>query len=363
MGFQSANDIPFAPPALGLGHFEFPVGLEGSRGVFIVSDPTNQTDNGGDIYSGTTTVSWSKRIDGTYGGGINVATGGTDPVIALGDPSFVFAPNGAEGPTLEFTNKIWTPYIEVGVTYSTMFDFFLAASCFTLTESFLDTRPIDPFPLQRRVFTDTFQFTSDDVTNTWVFPFSSDIPAGSTNPDTTKSYNVFPAGRGGGIGLPTRTFSEVADPTVSLIQANETLFNRLDLTAIEFKAGGRSWIPLWGLGRLGTMAGGLVTPMPYTVVARSTVTTTADVVDVNGAVVLPAGTTLIDLPVNQWSTAWAFGLFCGVDVEVGNPRFFVKTGLEYDWYFDFTGLQFGTPVENRVNLSGVGATGALGVRF
>jgi hypothetical protein len=358
------NNTTFAPPDLTLGHFNLPAAAEGTSGFFIVSNPPNQTDNAGGPYAGTSQVSFTKRIDGTYGGGSDGTAVGTDPVIALGDPSFVFAPNGAEGPTLEFTNKIWTPYIEVGVAYSTMFDWFLGASWFTLAESFLTTRPIDPFPLARRAFRDSFAFTSGNAAQSWVVAnFTSDIPTPNANPDTTQIYDIFPAGKAGGASLPTRTFLQVVDPTVNLIQANETLFNRLDLTVIEFKAGGRSWIPLWGLGRFGTMLGGLVTPMPYKVAARSQVTTTADVLDVNGAVVVPAGTILIDEPQNQWSTAWAFGLFGGVDVEVGNPRFFVKTGLEYDWYFDFTGLQFGQPVENRVNLSGVGATGTLGVRF
>ncbi|MFH1117619.1 MAG: hypothetical protein V1792_27180, partial [Pseudomonadota bacterium] len=140
----------------------------------------------------------------------------------------------------------------------------------------------------------------------------------------------------------------------------ETLYNRLDFTAIEFKVGGSSWVPLWGMGQVGTSFGLLWTPIPYTVVTRSLVV--ADETSADAGVT--AGDIIIDAAKKQ-EDIWLWpniGLFVGGDLQLGWGRYFAKSSVEYDVYFGNSN-RWGDIVENVVNLTGVNATFTAGAFF
>jgi hypothetical protein len=50
--------------------------------------------------------------------------------------------------------------------------------------------------------------------------------------------------------------------------AVETITYNLDMSVIELRSGGRSWQPIWGIGRLGVSLGGIMGIVPFEVKLR-----------------------------------------------------------------------------------------------
>ncbi|MFH0824451.1 MAG: hypothetical protein V2B18_16985, partial [Pseudomonadota bacterium] len=231
---------------------------------------------------------------------------------------------------LQFTNDLFTPYAELGFQYSNYFDFFLGGSYFSWSNTFTTNYSVS-IAAYNRAFTDQFTFTSQGDDNTWAEQF----PHYQTNYFTTVStsgapyYFIYPMGRADGSGRPNRSFSLRLDPNVSPTAGNEYFQNTLDVSGIEFKLGGRSWVPLYGMGRIGTTLGALITPMPYKFISTSTITALAT----NAAAGLTAGQTVM-VSSNSQNDIWcAYGLSCGVDLELGSGNFLVRGSGEYNIYF------------------------------
>ena len=338
---DEANDTSFSPPALALGHYNVP---PSSVGFFTVSTPLVQTDNNGGIYSETKSVTLSRRIDGSLGEA----------------PSRGFTATSGHETTIAFTDKIWTPWLEFGYRASSYFDCIFGVSGFNNSNVFQRGYLVQA-QLYRRTFKDTYLFESSNSLGVWMGNFSSRILSTATNPDPTKYYVIYPAGRAGGLNLPTRAFYFLPDPTVAAVPAEEIIYNRIDFTAIEFKSGGRSWFPLYGLGEIGTSLGVLVTPMPVTIVNSSRVVALADSADAG----VTAGDTLLNIA-DKHEEFWFWrnlGLFVGLDLRLSMGRFFAQSAVEYDWYpvdneyKDFPGIT------NTINIGGVNATFTAGAFF
>jgi hypothetical protein len=245
----------------------------------------------------------------------------------------------------------------VGYRPSSFFDVLLGVSWFTLSQT-SQTRATSNAFLYRRTFDDTFRFTGTD-TQSWPLVFSSVVTAATTNPVSTSDYVIYPVGRAAGRDLPTRVFTEEVDPTVPPIPVEEILYNRIDLTAIEFKSGGRSWLPLYGAGEIGTSLGVLFAPMPVTIVTRSRIVALADSPDAG----VIAGDTLIDAAQKQ-EEVWLWkniGLYVGADLRLNFGRFFAQSNIEYDIYpIENT---YGEIVVNKVNITGLNADFVAGTSF
>jgi len=127
---------------------------------------------------------------------------------------------------------------------------------------------------------------------------------------------------------------------------------RLDFKVNEFRAGGRSWIPLYGIGRFGVTLGTIFSVIPYQV-------------DVSRRVFFAdTGVTRSFISGHQ-SDRWIhFAAFGGVDLEAGFSIFFARAALEgslgtYGRCTDTDQLAY----ETKVNASAVSLFFSGGIRF
>lgn len=382
----------------GLGHF---VAGE-DAGSFRIFDFHVQTNDGGTgAISNTTALSWSKLISGltpsstdfmihficaqpsagtgtscfpalpcpgpvtcSYTSSAGAVNGGvqTAATTVAGSPYYNEAASGGfaastdAGVATDFQNRVWGPYVEFGFQSSALFDVFMGLSAFQVSRTFSETRQTI-VPFARRGFRDTFGFQSSD-TAVW-----SAVNFYSVDGTTGQSYFIFP-NEGSGQPIPTRTFYNAVDVTVPATPAQETITGKLDFTTVESRSGGRAWVPLWGLGRMGTSFGGLLAATSGTLTSTGVYVATADSPPLvpDGAPLRVAGDVLINSAQKQDSLAYNLGLFCGADLELGSCRWFVKSAIEYNYYFYGT-LMESDIVATKVNLSGAAATITGGLRF
>ena len=265
-------------------------------------------------------------------------------------PSRGFAAFTDAGVATDFQNRVWAPYIEFGFQSTALFDVFMGVSAFQVSRTFTESRQtIAPFA--RRGFRDTFGFSSSDPA-VWTF-VNFDSAAGADG----QSYFIYP-NNGTGQPIPSRTFFNAIDPDVVATLAQETITGKLDFTTVESRSGGRAWIPLWGLGRIGTNFGGLLAATSQTLNSTALYVATAP----NPAAGVLAGDVLINTALKQDSVVWNLGLFCGADLELGFNRIFVKSEIEYNYYYYATNIE-SEFIATRVNLSGAAATITGGLRF
>ena len=375
----------------GLGHFT----AGEDSGSFRIFDFHVQANDGGiGPMSSTTALSWSKLITGltpgstdylihficadgsttgtscfpaqpcpgpvacTYTSSAGAVNGGVqDPAtIVAGSPYYNevasrgFAAFPDAGAVNDFQNRVWAPYIEIGFQSTALFDVFYGVSAFQVSRTFAETRPTI-VPFARRGFKDTFGFQTGDSA-TWTA-----VNFDSTGGTAGQSYFIFP-NEGSGQPIPSRTFFNAVDVTVPTTAAQETITGKLDFTTIESRSGGRAWVPLWGMGRIGTSLGGLLAATPQTLTSTAFYVATAD----NPVAGVVAGDVLINASTKQDSLAWNLGLFCGADMELGFSRLFVKSAIEYNYYFYATTMESDV-IATKINLSGVAATFSAGARF
>jgi|GEM_PF-6664590 len=384
----------------------YPVGASNGLGKFQAGEDagsfrifdfhTQANDGGTGPISNTTALTWSKLITGltpgstdflihfvcsqpaagtgtscfpglaacpgtvacTYTNSTGTVNGGEqDPTIIVAGSAYYneaasrgFAVSTDTGTATDFQNRIWAPYIEFGFQSSALFDVFFGVSAFQASQTFVDNRQT-LVSFARRGFRDTFGFSSSDPA-AWTFVNFYSV-SGADN----QAYFIFP-NNGTDQPIPTRTFYTAVDVTIAPTQAQGSITGKLDFTTVESRSGGRAWVPLWGMGRMGTSFGGLLAATPQTLTTTATYVATAN----NAAAGVVAGDILINTATKQDSLAWNLGLFCGADLELGFNRLFVKSAIEYNYYF------YGTIIESdiiasKVNLSGAAATITGGLRF
>jgi hypothetical protein len=152
----------------------------------------------------------------------------------------------------------------------------------------------------------------------------------------------------------------ITDPVHRRLNAFDDLGNldfldltyNLNFTVNEFRSGGRSWIPLFGIGRMGVTLGVITSYIPYQI-------------DVNRIISDAATGAVIDVIAGHQADYWIhFAAFGGIDVELGFSIFFVRGSLEgsigsYQTYEDTDRLA----IETRVNPSAMSLSATGGIRF
>jgi hypothetical protein len=360
-----------------LGRFLDPVNV----GTWRIVDYTLQTDTGGEgVISGATSLSWTRVMTGFVPDGmgfIDDVAGATElrtgtnllvndgPDVGQAYPweqaSFGFAGTTDDLEEHSFDDLLWGPVVEFGYQYTNFFDLVLGVAGFNSGTTYGRTTR-KSIPLARRAYRDTFAFESTDPA---AWPATTYFWSGNAT-DAGNNYLIYPSGSdtaGVDSQLGTREFFLLVDEAGPRVAANETIFNRLDFTAIETKFGGRSWYPLWGMGRMGFSFGGALTVMPYTHVSSVTYNASGDQTITDGLTTLNItnGQLLASTAIRNRDIWLSEGLYAAGDLEFGTGAIFVKSNLEYDYYFRT--VHYGDIVENRVNLSGWSGHLALGGRF
>jgi hypothetical protein len=159
-----------------------------------------------------------------------------------------------------------------------------------------------------------------------------------------------------GFGLSEKDTAVTAGEMSSGDTFTETLFQRFDVTTIEFKAAGRSWFPVFEAGSVGVAFGGLFAVSPYEIETRSIA-----IADGRNIVQLPQGTVIQNVDNKVKDTHLNLGMCASADLEAGTDRYFLKGTMEFDWYF--IKLHHRGVVDAYYNPSGLAFSLVGGLRF
>ncbi len=297
-----------------------------NTGSFVLDDAIGQTNAA--TVGGTTAVSFTRVIDGTYNS-LTFVSDPAGPVISNFTSnevaSQVFQTTGLMFSNDSSVTKFWAPSFEVGVQYSDYFDFFSGFSFYNFGDSVQKTA-VTQAPFQRFAFTDAFPFLGTQAANWPVGGFNSatTILTGTTTTGdpAAQEYEIVVNGTSRGI-FPTRTFFLVSDPSQPSENFQETIAHRADFNVNEWRFGGRSWFPIWGVGRLGFAAGPLLNFVYYKLAGSRQV--------VSLGPNLPPGTVVDSVVAQVSDLQFKFGGFFGTDFEVylGRSAFLTATA-EYN---------------------------------
>ncbi len=280
-----------------------------NAGSFQFQDPFSQTDNPTSI-AGTTAISFQWVIDGTY----NATTGAASGEVA----SLIMDISPAVFDNEVFKTQAWGPSIEIGYQSTSLFDIYLAFSGYQTGQSFSKSFNYQA-GMARRAFTDTFAFGSpqDAAWPAARFDSATTVIAGTP----IEQYQISVDGKFRNL-FPTRTFFLVGDPTVPAENLQEDVSNKSDINLLEFRWAGRSWVPLWGMGRFGFSLGAIGNAINYKISGTRTITSLG-----------PALTGQVVFSETGNVDAWIanYGGFFGTDVELGSRNLFFKASG--DWHF------------------------------
>jgi len=320
----------------------------------------------------TTRVSWSRLIDGTY------PAGSPEVQSRLFDGTgFAFDAGFAPG--------LWTASIEFGYQASSFFDVFYGFSSFNF-DATASRSAIIQANFGRRGFTDTFSFYSN-LPNTWrIKDFNSASalqPCGDPisrcrgcGNDCTGSagcdqdcqtlgvggcpdcpnefvanYRIWPDGVGQG-AYPVRQFYEVFPADAQKENLNEEISQRVDVGVRENRFGGRSWTPIYGIGRLGVSLGALLSPISYRISGTKRVTSLGPR--------LP-GTIFENIAEVRTGVWWNVGVFVGTDLQIQYGSLFARGAVEYSACRNQSASLF--QVETTVNPGGFATLLSAGFTF
>jgi hypothetical protein len=296
-----------------------------NSGSFLMTDLGTQPNNSS--VPATTRLSWEWIINGTYNTIIDPRGSGATPTSNEVASQIWTIPGGVFA-NQEFGSKPWTPSFEAGVQYSDYFDFFTGFSFYNLSNSTTKTF-VAPGQFRRRAFRDSFSFFGDQDAVWSGLEFNSAVDA--IGGEDAHQFQITPDGPSKS-GYPTRTFFEVAQalqPGQEPVYFQETMGQRADIDTYELRFGGRSWFPIWGIGRLGVVAGPLFNFINYRL-AGSRYVVSISPPPAAGQPGLPPGTVIENVVGIVSDTQFKFGGFFGTDLEVylGN-RGFLKASAEY----------------------------------
>ena len=123
---------------------------------------------------------------------------------------------------------------------------------------------------------------------------------------------------------PTRTFSvRTRSHNHSRENLEEDVTHSADINLLEFRWAGRTWVPLWGMGRFGFSLGAIGNAINYKINGTRTITSLG-----------PAfpGTVVFSETGNVDAWIANYGGFVGTDVELGSRNIFVKASGECQFY-------------------------------
>jgi hypothetical protein len=136
-----------------------------------------------------------------------------------------------------------------------------------------------------------------------------------------------------------------AGPVAGTVQ---DYISNLKMNAYEFRSGGRSWFPIYGLGRISVTAGVITTFIPYEIQLNSQIFA-------GGALQESVNVTRKDWWVHMAG-------FLGTELELGFNRFFVRTSAEFSYGSQRQDKDL-YGVEINVNPCGLAVAAAGGIRF
>ena len=348
------------------------------RDPVIVTGINGDYERPGDIIvkissiSETTRVSWSRLIDGTY------PAGSPEVQSRLFDGTgFAF--------DAHFDPGLWTASFEFGYQSSSFFDVFYGFSSFSFDAS-VSRSAIIQANFGRRGFTDTFSFYSNSPT-TWRnknFNSASALqPCGDPTsrcrgcgndcegapgcdndcqtqgpggcPDCPNefvaNYRIWPDGVGQGV-YPVRQFYEVFPADAPKENLREEISQRVDVGVRENRIGGRSWTPIYGIGRLGVSLGALLSPISYRISGTKRVTSLGPR--------LP-GTIFENIAEVRTGVWWNVGAFVGTDLQIQYGSLFARGAVEYSLCRNQSASLF--QVETTVNPGGFATLMSAGFTF
>ncbi len=335
-------DSPFSGPATvaGLGRYATVSGDPQDVGSFRIVNPAEQVDGGFNpddppLFTETDSISFTRTLFSSA-----TAEGGQESRILIA--------YSTDLPEVNYTEKIFWPTFELGYQYSNFFDFFYGLSWYQLGETTSRNYTVEAQPY-RTAFTDTYSFYSDNADVNWTTGrFSSTTTVGDE--ENVNQY-IFPDASGPA-GFPSRTFFDNRVASTSAFPSEtwvETLVFRSDIDVYENRFGARSWVPLYGLGKLGVSTGLLVIPMHHRTQAHTSY-----------AVQLGAAPLAEDVD-QKYGWVLAFGGFGAIDLALARNGYFLRTNIQYNIAEQkaFEALQ----IEANLNVSGFSSMLVAGMEF
>lgn len=297
----------------------------GHIGSFGIYDATVQVDNAGSIV-GTTKVTFQLQDPG----------------------SFIYTLNTVPAINRELGPKVWSPVITFGFQAGNFFDVFSGYSWFDVKNAMGYSTVVEATG-GRSLIQDTFPFVSDQDT-AWpvgIFQSANYIIGG----EPTHRYSIAPNSALRGI-YPNRQFLTQTDNTIAVENIRQTVSATADISVYESRYGGRSWVPLYGMGSLGVYTGFSFMAAYYKL--------TTNRVFVSEGPTFP-GVTL--LAVSAYHTDWRphYGGFVGGDLALAFGPLYFYSAADYTWMTEQTYRL--DVVETNFSPGGMTITMAGGVRF
>ena len=318
-------------------------------GSFQINDTFLQVDNPKGVVADTIRVSWSRVIDGTY------PAGSPEVQSRLFDGTgFTF--------DARFDPGLWTPSFEFGYQASNFFDVFYGFSSFNY-DAAVSRSIVIQANFGRRGFTDTFSFYSrfpwywmiKDFNTASALQPCTDLSPGEGCPDINDelvaNYRIWPDGVGQGV-YPVRQFYEVFPADAPKENLREEINQKVDIGVHENRIGGRSWTPIYGIGRLGVSLGALISAITYRISGTKRVTSLGPR--------LP-GTMFENAAEVQTGVWWNVGAFVGTDLQIQYGSLFARGAVEYSLCRNQSASLF--QVETTVNPGGFATLMSAGFTF
>lgn len=268
-----------------------------SIGSFSIVDPSTQVNNFGGPIANTTTVTFQRLLADSLLFNVT-ATTVNNRVL---DP------------------QVWSPVFETGFQLYDFFDIFYGFSWFNVSNSMGIANPLVGLAA-RRILQDTFPFLSDDTTTWPIFNFNSSNSV--VNGDALHNYRLATNGPGQGI-LPNRQFISQQDDTLVPENIQELISNSADITVYEARMGSRTWVPLYGMGRLGATMGFAFMPAYYKIAGNRNY--------ISQGPNLPAGTSLLSQSALYKDWMPHYGAFVGGDLTLAYGAAYFNAAMDYTW--------------------------------
>jgi len=343
--FNPFTTPPGNPPDLsGLGRYATTSGTPFDIGMFSVANPSAQVGGlngtGFDVnnppsFVDTYSVTWERVMNNM------LYPGETAPPYVA---SRILVASGIEH-NMSYNEQLWTPTIEVGYQWGSFFDIFYGFSWFNMKEQYSKVFPNQAYTY-RRVFQDTFPFSSDNSATWPVGSWTSATVTGTANVNN----QILPDTQGV-IGFPRRVFSERLDQAVPPVPITEFASVRTDMAIYENKLGARSWTPIYGVGKMGFFMGPLMNIIYYRASANDL-----------GRFDLEPGAPVGGI--SEFKAGWTttFGLFLGSDLEIVSNSYFVRGSIQYSWQLQGS-VNNSDTIQTVFNLGGISGLVSGGVQF
>jgi hypothetical protein len=112
------------------------------------------------------------------------------------------------------------------------------------------------------------------------------------------------------------------DDSLATETIQENVSTRADINVYEFRFGSRTWLPLFGLGRMGCIMGGTFMPAYYKITGNRNYVSLGPNV---------TGQTLVAQSGDYKTWFPHYGAFLGGDLELGYGSVYLNGSVDYTW--------------------------------